>query len=126
MAIIGFGIDFVEVIRFERIIKNLKLNFAEKILSNQEWLEYKINSRPASFLAKRFVAKEAAVKALGTGIRDGLSLNQFEIFHDKFGKPKINLLGKAKLFFDLIGTSHICLSISDTKLYACAAVIIEN
>lgn len=126
MAIIGFGIDFVEVIRFEKINQNLKWSLAKKILSLQEMEEYKKNSKPAVFLAKRFSAKEAAVKALGTGFCNGLYLNQFEIFNDYLGKPNLNFLGKAKILARSMGVNYIHLSISDIKKYACAAVIIES
>jgi holo-[acyl-carrier protein] synthase len=48
------------------------------------------------FLAKRFAVKEAAAKALGTGIRNGLAFNQFEVYNDELGKPKLRLWGEAK------------------------------
>lgn len=79
MAIIGLGTDLVEIVRIEQIIERLEERLAKRILSAQEWWQYQNHSQPVRFLAKRFAVKEAAAKALGTGIRNGLALNQFEV-----------------------------------------------
>ncbi|MGP1929379.1 MAG: holo-ACP synthase [Arsenophonus sp. ER-BJ3-MAG3] len=126
MTIIGFGIDLVEISRIKHIIERLEERLANRVLSIQEWQQYKNHSTPVFFLAKRFAVKEAASKALGTGIRNGLALNQFEVFNDKLGKPKLNLLGEAKIFADLLGVKYIHISLSDEQKYAFAAVIMES
>ncbi|MFP3019534.1 MAG: holo-ACP synthase [Arsenophonus sp.] len=126
MAIIGLGTDLVEIVRIRNIIEHLEVDLAKRILSIQEWREYQNHSQPICFLAKRFAVKEASVKALGTGIRNGLAFNQFEVFNDKLGKPILNLLGKAKIFADSLGVNHIHVSLSDEKNYACATVIMES
>lgn len=126
MAIFGFGVDLVEIVRFEFIIKKLKCRFAKKLLSDREWEEYQTKSKPVIFLAKRFAVKEATVKALGIGIRNGIFLNQIEVFNNNLGKPGLNLLGKAKFISDKLGIQYIHVSLSDEKKYVFAAVIIEN
>ncbi|MGP1931208.1 MAG: holo-ACP synthase [Arsenophonus sp. ET-YP4-MAG3] len=126
MAIIGLGIDLIEIIRIEQIIKRSEKRFAKRILSYQEWQEYQNYSQPVCFLAKRFAVKEAAAKALGTGIRNGLALNQFEIFNNVLGKPGVNLLGKAKIVADLLGVRYIHVSLSDEQNYTIATVIMES
>ncbi|MGP1959211.1 MAG: holo-ACP synthase [Arsenophonus sp. NC-CH8-MAG3] len=126
MAIIGLGTDLVEIVRIEQIIKYLEERLAKRILSVQEWRQYKNHSHPVHFLAKRFAVKEAAAKALGTGIRNGLAFNQFEVFNDELGKPGLNLLGQAKILADSLGVQHIHVSLSDEQNYACAAVIMES
>lgn len=60
-------------------------------------------SAAGAFLAKRFAVKEAAAKALGTGIRNGLAFNQFEVYNDELGKPKLRLWGEAQRLADRLG-----------------------
>lgn len=126
MSIIGLGVDLVEIFRFELILKKLKSRFARRILSYKELVEYEKQSKRAIFLAKKFAAKEATSKAFGLGISNGLSFNQFEIFNNNFGKPEINLLGRAKNFSVLLGIKKIHISLSDIKKYVCAVVVLEN
>ncbi|HGJ5877171.1 MAG TPA: holo-ACP synthase [Arsenophonus sp.] len=126
MAIIGLGTDLVEIVRIEQIIERSEERLAKRILSDQEWRQYQHHCQPVRFLAKRFAVKEAAAKALGTGIRNGLALNQFEVFNDELGKPGLNLLGQSKFFADSLGVQHIHVSLSDEQKYACATVIMES
>lgn len=126
MSIFGLGIDFVEINRIKRIVRNSNGIFEKRIFSEQEWMEYQYDRRPIHFLAKRFAAKEAASKALGIGMRNGLAFNQFEIFRNSLNKPKIRLLGKAKIFLNSFGIKKIHLSLSDEKKYAFAMVIMEK
>lgn len=126
MAIIGLGTDLVEIVRIEQIIERLEERLAKRILSAQEWQQYQNHSQPVPFLAKRFAVKEAAAKALGTGIRNGLALNQFEVFNNELGKPGLNLLGQAKILANSLGVQHIHVSLSDEQNYACATVIMES
>lgn len=126
MSIIGLGVDLVEIVRFECILKKLKSRFAKRILSCKELVEYKRHSKQAIFLAKKFAIKEATSKAFGLGISHGLSFNQFEVFNDNFGKPEINLLGQAKVFSVLLGIRRIHVSLSDIKKYVYAVVLVES
>lgn len=126
MAIIGLGTDLVKIVRIKQIIEHLEERLAKRILSAQEWQQYQNYSQPVRFLAKRFAVKEAAAKALGTGIRNGLAFNQFEVFNDELGKPGLNLLGQAKIMADSLGVQYIHISLSDEQNYACATVIMES
>ena len=74
----------------------------------------------------RFAVKEAAAKALGTGIRNGLAFNQFEVYNDELGKPKLRLWGEAKSLAERLGVSSIHVTLADERHYACATVIIES
>jgi holo-[acyl-carrier protein] synthase len=76
------------------------------------------------FLAKRFAVKEAAAKAFGTGIRNGLAFNQFEVFNDELGKPSC-VMGRSRSWRKL-GVAHMHVTIADERHYACATVIIES
>ncbi len=68
---------------------------ARRVLSDNEWAIWETHQQPVRFLAKRFAVKEAAAKAFGTGIRNGLAFNQFEVFNDELGKPRLRLWGEA-------------------------------
>ncbi|MFP3014059.1 MAG: holo-ACP synthase [Arsenophonus sp.] len=126
MTIIGLGTDLLEIARIEQIVNRLEKRFSKHILSNQELEQYQNHSQSIRFLAKRFAVKEAATKAFGTGIQNGLTFNQFEVFNDKLGKPELNLLGKAKIYADSLGVKRIHVSLSDEKKYVFATVIIEG
>lgn len=69
---------------------------ARRVLSDNEWAIWETHQQPVRFLAKRFAVKEAAAKAFGTGIRNGLAFNQFEVFNDELGKPRLRLWGGVK------------------------------
>lgn len=120
--IIGIGTDIVCVSRIERNLEKYGDKFAERILTANELVEFRLNKRPAGFLAKRFAAKEATAKAMGCGFRDGLLLSHIGVGHDDLGKPLLEYSGKAVDLCETlnIGKSH--LSISDEDKYAIAFV----
>lgn len=89
MAILGLGTDIVEISRIEAVVERTGERLARRILSPSEWQHYQQHQQPVRFLAKRFAVKEAAAKAFGTGIRNGLAFNQFEVVNDALGKPTI-------------------------------------
>jgi holo-[acyl-carrier protein] synthase len=97
MAILGLGTDIVEIARIEAVIARSGDRLARRVLSDHEWSIWEQHQQPVRFLAKRFAVKEAA-KALGTGIRNGLAFNQFEVYNDELGKPKLRLWGEANLW----------------------------
>lgn len=115
--IIGIGLDLVETNRIERI-KERQSRFPERILTEAEQHTYRSLSekRKTEFLAGRFAAKEAYAKALGTGIGKELSFQDIEISSDEKGKP----------FIVKPASDRIHLSITHTKQYAAAQVIIEK
>lgn len=116
--IIGTGIDIVELSRVEKVSAR-QPKFITRILTNKEFTYYKsLNGKRAiEFLAGRFAAKEALAKAMGTGIGKQLSWLDIEILSNEKGKPIISISN----------TDHqVHLSISHSKDYAVAQVIIEN
>ena len=127
MKIFGIGTDIVNIKRMEHSLKRRGFSFKTKIFSKKEiaYCERKKNS--SSFYAKRFAAKEAFTKALGTGIRKGVNLKNIEISNNVLGKPFILLKGNLSTYLKKkIKSSNydIHLSLSDDKPWAQATVII--
>tara|TARA_B110000003_G_C16285426_1_gene392694 strand:+ start:164 stop:547 length:384 start_codon:yes stop_codon:yes gene_type:complete len=126
MNIYGIGTDIVSVDRIKKSSK--KKNFLNRIFSKKEILKCKSMARPYNCYAKRFAAKEAFSKALGTGIANGINFNEIIILNEKSGKPYIVLSGQTKRILKSKfknKKSKILLSISDEKKYAIAFVIIS-
>jgi holo-[acyl-carrier protein] synthase len=123
--IYGIGTDIVRIQRIDKNLQRYGERFASRILSDDEFEGFKASPRKAHFLAKRFAAKEAAAKALGTGFRGGLSLRDISVTHDELGKPVLNFSpkGQEQLKTRHIGGTH--LSISDEHDYAVAFVTFE-
>ena len=86
--IYGIGTDIVTISRIERLYKKYGITFAERMLSRIELLEFTDASDQVNFLAKRFAAKEAFGKAVGTGLRVPVTLRQIGVGHDALGKPE--------------------------------------
>ncbi len=126
MAILGIGTDIVEIARIEAVIARSGDRLARRVLSDNEWAIYQAHQQPVRFLAKRFAVKEAAAKALGTGIRNGLAFNQFEVFNDELGKPSLRLWDEAQRMAERMGVRTLHVTLADERRYACATVIIEN
>lgn len=124
--IVGTGLDIVEVNRIQLIHDRHKLKFAERILGESEMHEYHQCSYPVRFLAKRFAAKEAVAKALGTGFSMGITMGMICVDHDKSGRPMIKLSHAAQLRADQMKVRASWLSISDEKHYATAFVVMES
>ena len=126
MSIFGVGIDIVQIERMERSIDKHGEKFINKILHPNEVVLIDSLKNKARYLAKRFAAKEAFAKALGTGIVEGVTLPRIEIVNDEQGKPLICLHGDTKSKIEEKEINHIFLSISDEKEYAVAQVILET
>ena len=126
MAILGLGTDIVEIARIEGVIARSGARLARRVLSDNEWAIWETHQQPVRFLAKRFAVKEAASKAMGTGIRNGLAFNQFEVYNDELGKPKLRLWGEAKLLAERMGVANMHVTLADERHYACATVIVES
>ena len=126
MNIFGIGTDIVSVDRIKNSLKNK--NFINRIFNEKEILKcQKINKRINCY-AKRFAAKEAFSKALGTGISNGINFNEIIILNKKTGKPYIRIIGQTKKTLKKRfknKNSKISLSLSDEKKYAVAFVTIS-
>jgi len=120
--IAGIGIDIVEIKRIEKIYLKFKQSFVKRILTDKEYNEFENKSCNISYLAGRFAAKEAAAKALGTGIAMGVSFKDFEILSE-MKKPELVLKGQAK---KLSGNIKTWISITHEKNIAAAVVIYER
>ena len=129
MKIFGIGTDIVNINRMRKSLKKNNANFKKKIFSKDEIIYCEKKRNPASFYAKRYAAKEALSKALGTGIRKGINFQNIEIYNDNYGKPLIHLKGAAAAFLKKkIKTKKyfIYLSLSDDIPWAQATVIISH
>ncbi|MFC3022513.1 holo-ACP synthase [Vibrio zhugei] len=124
--VIGLGTDICEIERIERVLERTGQAFAARILTPNELESFTHSKQPARYLAKRFAVKEAASKALGTGIAKGVSFQDFAIRHDELGKPMLVVSGAAERWSTSKGIVHYHVSISDEKQYAVATVIAES
>lgn len=125
MAIKGIGTDIVEISRISRIFKKFPRGFAERILHPNELKVLKRHKSPKTFLAKRFSAKEAVAKALGTGIAKGVAFQDIEISNNEDGQPILTLHGKTLEIAQAKGITTYHISLSDERKYAIAYVILE-
>jgi len=128
MKIFGIGTDIINIARMEKILKKNSIRFKNKVFSKKEIVYCENKKNPYPFYAKRFAAKEAFSKAMGTGIRKGILLSDIEISNDNYGKPSIFLKGRvAKELKSKINNKkyYIYLSLSDDKPWAQATVIIS-
>ena len=126
MTIYGIGTDIVSIKRIRLSLK--KKNFIKRIYNEQEVLKCKKVSKQHNCFAKRFAAKEAFSKALGTGISNGINFNEIAVLNNKSGKPYINLKGKTKQQIKKIFKQKkikISLSLSDERDYAVAFVTVS-
>ena len=126
MAIVGIGTDIVEIARIEAATARSGDRLARRVLSDSEWKIWETHQQQVRFLAKRFAVKEAASKALGTGLRNGLAFEQVEVYNDELGTPKLRLLGAAAELAQRLGVRHIHVTLADERHYACATVIAES
>lgn len=122
--IIGIGTDICDITRIERTIQRQD-RFVERVLTQQELVQFKQRKRPAAFVASRFAAKEAGLKALGTGLANGIRWQDIEITHLDSGQPILSFSGKALEIAQQKGVSSIHLSITDEQSYAVAFVVLE-
>ena len=127
MNIFGIGTDIVNVDRIKISLKNKK--FLRRVFNEKEVLKCKKIKSSVNCFAKRFAAKEAFSKALGTGISNGINFNEIIILNRKSGKPYINLVGKTKKILNKKfkgKKSKVSLSLTDEKKYAVAFVTISE
>ena len=126
MNIFGIGTDIVSIDRIKNSLKNK--NFIKRVFNKKEIFKCKKVNNSTNCYAKRFAAKEAFSKALGTGISKGISFNEIVILNKKSGKPYINIIGQTKKIINKKlkrKKSKISLSLSDEKKYAVAFVTIS-
>ena len=129
MGILGTGIDIVENYRLKKLLLKKKSNFKNKIFTNNEIAYCEKKSNITNCYSKRFAAKEAFVKALGTGFRKNINFKDIEVLKNHYGKPYIlinkKIINKIKTSFK-VKKFNILLSISDETKYSIASVIISK
>ncbi|GAB6264113.1 holo-ACP synthase [Photobacterium sp. R1] len=126
MAIVGLGTDIAEIARVELVLERTGAAFARRVLTPQEQAIFRQHKQAGRYLAKRFAVKEAAAKALGTGIACGVSFQDFTVTNNERGKPELTLSGKAAELAAQMAVRHVHLTIADEKHYAVATVILET
>tara|TARA_Y100001935_G_C17251846_1_gene481428 strand:- start:864 stop:1262 length:399 start_codon:yes stop_codon:yes gene_type:complete len=127
--IIGLGNDLINIERVENTLSRFGNRFVNRVFTDVEIKKSESRLKRSASYAKRFAAKEALTKALGTGLSNGVFFKDIGIENDKYGKPKIVLTGGAKLRLEkIIPENHkakINLTITDDHPWAQALVIIE-
>ncbi|GIU17884.1 MULTISPECIES: holo-ACP synthase [unclassified Shewanella] len=130
--IVGLGTDIVEIARIEERIPVagdealLSCRLAKRVLTEAEFALFVGSTQPGRYLAKRFAAKEAAAKALGTGIGRGVSFQHIQISNNDHGAPLVTFTDGAAQRLSALGGCRVHISIADEKHYATATVILES
>lgn len=124
--IAGVGVDLVEITRIRHSLERFGERFARKILSSDELVRFADRPDQSAWLAKRFAAKEAVAKALGTGMRAGVHFCQIEVSSKRSGAPVVTLSGAAEARANKLEVTNIHISISDEREHAIAFVVLEG
>lgn len=119
----GIGTDICDLARIRHLVERFPQKFARRILTPVEYEKWLTKADKAAWLGARFAAKEAIVKALGTGFRYGLSFQDFTIVNTKDGAPLVKFSQKAQKF---LKKGRVHLSLSDEKGYAIAFCVVED
>jgi len=113
LSIKGIGTDLLDQGRIAKVIERQGERFSQRILTPQEIIIWQQRECSVNYLAKRFAAKEAIAKALGTGIAKGISFQQMNIASDDAGKPIVTLTGQALIRMQALEAQQVLLSLSD-------------
>ena len=124
--ILGIGTDIVAIKRMDDLHARYGARLAQRLLSPEEWGDYAGAHHKHRFLAKRFAAKEALGKALGTGIRTPVVLTAMGVAHDELGRPDFTYTPELAAWLKARGAGATHLSLSDEQDYAVAFVIVER
>ncbi|RUR36463.1 holo-ACP synthase [Vreelandella populi] len=124
--IVGIGSDIARVARFVQAVERHGPRFAKRILGADEYAVWQLKGEPTAYLAKRFAAKEAFVKALGLGLRGGMQWGDIQVLNDALGKPYLKLSQEAERLMQASGATASHITLSDEAEYAVAFVVIER
>ena len=125
MSIIGIGSDIVKVSRIEKLVQRYDQRFSQRVFTAAETAYAFSKARPALHLAARFAAKEAFVKALGSGLRKGLNWCDVEVVNNQLGQPQLKLYNEAqKACNEMRATTWV--SLSHEQEFALAFVVLEE
>ena len=123
--IFGIGTDVVEVARIEKALGRWGERFARRVLCEPELNRFRTHRQPVAYLAKRFAAKEAFTKALGTGIKSPANWHGVWVANLPSGKPELQFSKELNLLLSQRGISRAHVSLSDERGVAVATVILE-
>ena len=124
--IYGIGTDIVSYARIQSLYEKYGERAAERMLSEAEMAEYATVGDPARYLMKRFAAKEAFAKAMGTGLRASVTLRRITVGHDELGKPLLSFDEVLSNYVANMGVTRHHVSISDERDHAVAFVVLER
>lgn len=126
MSVVGVGTDIIEISRIQNMKLGVRDRLAKRVLTEREFLYYQNINQAEQYLAKRWAAKEAAAKALGTGIADGVSFQHFDIESLPSGQPVLHLSERALEVATALGATQWHISLADESLYATAFVVLSK
>ncbi len=127
--IVGVGVDIVDIQRIEATLQRSGERFVQRILAPDEQQEYTQHPHPGRFLAKRWALKEAASKALGTGIAVGVGFHDFRLHHSELGQPLLAVQGAAReraLYLCTPECFDFQVSLSDEQQWVIAYVVLSK
>jgi holo-[acyl-carrier protein] synthase len=125
-VIVGIGTDLVEIVRVERALERHGDRFARKILVESEYVRFAAHRKPAAYLAKRFAAKEAFSKAMGTGIRAPVNWQNLGVVNHSSGRPYFELSEALAELVRRRGIRSVHVSLTDERGMAAAFVVLEG
>ncbi len=124
--ILGTGTDLIDIRRIERALARFGHRFALRVLVEHEYERFCAHVKPAHYLAKRFAAKEAFSKAMGTGIHFPVNWHNVSVANERSGRPYLQFSEPLAALLDQRGIRHAHLSLSDEVEMACAFVVLEG
>jgi holo-[acyl-carrier protein] synthase len=124
--ILGIGTDLVEIHRIEKALFRFGERFAQRILVEQELERFRRHKKPAAWLAKRFAAKEAFSKAMGTGIHFPVNWHNVSVHNAASGKPELRYSDALSALMRTRGIERAHVSLTDEITLACAFVVLEG
>ena len=126
MSVIGVGTDLVQVERVRRVLERHGERFAARVLDEREMQRWRTHADPGSYLARRWAVKEAAAKALGTGIGGSLGFHDLHVTNTAAGAPRLEVAGRGAETARLLGVDRWHVSLSDDGGFALAFVLAEG
>ena len=123
MTMMAHGIDLVDFGRIEKMLEKHPHRFLERVFTPTEQADADKNKNRIEKLAGRFAAKEAVMKLIGTGWRDGIAWTDIEVVNNALGQPIVTITGKVKELADEKGVEQITLSITHTSNFAIASAV---
>ncbi len=125
--ILGIGTDVVQLARVEKTWERFGVHFANRLLLSEEYEQFQKSKKPARFLAMRFAANEAVVKAMGTGFSHGIWIRDVGMVPNAWGQPQIVYSPRGEAMCEQLGVTHGFLTLADEAgLIVAVAVLLGN